>query len=403
MKLWDRITGKKDFDLNGNRFYREYIIQGENEGSDALKVAAALSAGMRIAEGIAAMPVVYGSQEYDSAGRCIKTHLPNGKRGVSFERSLSYLLGVAPNDYMTATEFFETMTLHAVFEGTARAYIDRGYKNTIRRIIPLTEQPMASQRDPDTGKVYYNGHIPGVGYMEGLTRRDFIEITNPRWHDIEGLDITSKLKDVFGLAASLQKRQQEDANKRQVNGFFTFNEAIGPEAASQVQEAMKDKLPNTPILDSGAQYKQLLPTAAEMQLLESRRFAIEEVSRAFGIHPLLLAHDAAGQSLTRIADVMDYHVTITLAPWVRRIESAIRFSLLGPDEFLDLDEQRYYRMSLSDRADYGSKALGGGGSHAWATPNEIRTGMGQNPIEGGDELPAKSEVPNGNQVPPVQD
>lgn len=403
MSLWDRIRGKKDYDLNGNRFYREYIIQGEHDGGDVLKIAAALSAGMRIAEGIAAMPVVYGSQKYDNQGRSVKKVLPKGKSGQRYENTLPYLLGVAPNDYMTATEFFETMTLHAAFEGTARAYIDRGYKGRIRRIIPLTEKPMASARDPDTGKVYYRGFIPGVGDIEGMTRKDFIEITNPRWTDIEGLDITSKLKDVFSLSASLQKRQQDDANKRQVNGFFTFNEAIGAEAAAQVQEAMKDKLPNTPILDSGAQYKQLLPTASEMQLLESRRFAIEEVSRAFGIHPLLLAHDAAGQSLTRIADVMDYHVTITLAPWVRRIEAAIRLALLGPDEFLDLDENRYYRMSLSDRADYGSKALGGGGSQAWATPNEIRMGMGQNPIEGGDDLPEKSEVPDGNQVSPDQD
>lgn len=402
MSFLDRFR-KKNYDLNGNRFYQEYIVNTNNEGnSDFLKVAASLSAGLRIAEGIAAMPIVYGMQEYDELGRCTKKPLPLGKPGstVSLEKQLPYLLGTAPNDYMTATEFFETMTLHAVFEGVGRAYIDRGYRGAIRRIIPLTTNPISSAKDPDTGKVYYRGTIPGVGDLEGMTRKDFIEVTNPRWMDIEGLDIASQLKDVLRLATSLQKRQQEDAGKKQVSGFFTFNEAIGAEAASQVQEAMKDKLPNTPILDSGAQYKQLLPTASEMQLLESRRFAIEEVSRAFGIHPLLLAHDAAGQSLTRIADVMDYHVTITLAPWVRRFEAAIKFSLLEANEYLDLDEQRYYRMSLVDRSEYGAKALGGGGSQAWATPNEIRVGMGQNPIEGGDELPAKSEVPDGNQILP---
>lgn len=401
MSFWDRVLGRKNYDQNGNRFFREYIINdGDGGNGDHFKVAAALAAGLRIAEGIAAMPVVYGAKEIDERGRARKIPQPLGRIGspVPLEKQLPHILGVAPNDYMTATEFFETMALHAVFEGVARAYIDRGYRGAIRRIIPLTENPIVSRKDPETGRVYYHGAIPGVGNLEGLTRKDFIEVTNPRWMDIEGLDIVGQLRDVFRLATKLQTRQTDDASKKQVSGFFSFNEAIGREAAENVQAAVKDKLPGSVILDSGAQYKQLLPTASEMQLLETRRFAIEEVSRAFGIHPLLLAHDAAGQSLTRIADVMDYHVTITLAPWVRRFEAAIRFSLLGADEYVDLDEQAYYRMNLSDRAEYGAKALGGGGSQAWATPNEIRSAMGQNPIEGGDELPAKSEASNGNEV-----
>lgn len=399
MKILDRLLGRKDYDRNGNRFYQEYIVNGdEGTGQDYLKLSASLSAGLRIAEGIAAMPITYGDLSYDSMGREVRTPKPLGEPDMPLDKQVCYLLGTAPNDYMTATEFFETMTLHAVFEGVSRAYIDRGYRGRIRRIIPLTDGPITSAKDPDTGMVYYSGVIPGVGFMEGMTRKDFIEVTNPRWRDIEGLNVANQLSETFKLAMSLQKRQQTDAAKKQVSGFFTFSEAIGAEAAGQVADAMKDKLPGTPILDSGAQYKQLLPTAAEMQLLETRRFAIEEVARAFGIHPLLLAHDAAGQSLTRIDDVMDYHVTITLAPWVRRFESAIRFSLLEPTQYLDLDEQKYYRMNLSDRADYGSKALGGGGSHAWATPNEIRAGMGQNPIEGGDALPEKSEVPDGTQI-----
>ena len=133
--------------------------------------------------------------------------------------------------------------------------------------------------------------------MDNLTRRDFIEVTNPRWQDIEGLDITSEIKKVLNLAWKLEDRQDDDANRKAVPGYISTNEQLSEGAAQGIRDALKDKLPNTPIFDSGAAYKSIVPTQAEMQLLETRRFLIEEVARAYGIHPIFLAHDAAGQSL----------------------------------------------------------------------------------------------------------
>ncbi|WP_226936782.1 phage portal protein [Pseudogemmobacter faecipullorum] len=156
------------------------------------------------------------------------------------------------------------------------------------------------------------------------------------------------------------------------------------------KDALIDKLPGTPIFDSGTQYRSIIATQAEMQLMETRRFLIEEVARAYGIHPIFLAHDAAGQSLTRISDAMDYHVTVTLGPWVKRWEQAIRFSLLEPSQYVDFDETQYYRMDLATRADYAAKALGN--NAAWETPNGILEWMGKNPIEGGDVLPVAKQT-----------
>ncbi|KAB0538478.1 HK97 family phage portal protein [Pseudochrobactrum saccharolyticum] len=376
MNIWP--FSKKDYDLNGNRFYQEYVIEREITASERqLKVTAALAAGLRIAEGVAAMPIITGTKRYDEKGRKITAPVMDGDL---FER-----LTISPNDYMTPVEFVESLTLHAVFEGVGRAYIDRGYKGKIRRLIPLLDGNVTPRKDSETGRVFYSGTIPGIGSVSDLTRRDFIEITAPRWSDIEGLDVTSEIQKVLSLALTLEGRQTEDGAKKSVRGYLSTDQQLSPEAAKLVKEALADKLPGTPIFDSGTTYRSIVPTQAEMQLLETRRFLIEEVARAYGIHPIFLAHDAAGQSLTRIADAMDYHVTVTLAPWARRWEQAIAFSMLKADQFVNMDENQYYRGDLKTQGEYGSKALGN--NAAWETPNDIRARTGQNPIEGGDELP----------------
>lgn len=73
---------------------------------------------------------------------------------------------------------------------------------------------------------------------------------------------------------------------------------------------------------------------------------------------------------TRIADAMDYHVTVTLQPWARRWEHGIAFSMLEPGQFVNLDETQYYRGDHKTIGEYGAKALGN--NTAWETQNDIR-------------------------------
>ncbi|WP_337183848.1 phage portal protein [Shinella sp.] len=391
---WPSFLQKKDRDLNGNRFYQEYIVEREIAATERhLKVTASLAAGLRIAEGVAAMPIITGLKSYDEMGRMIRRPVMTGE--------LAERLGQKPNDYMTPVEFVECLTLHAVFDGVGRAYIDRGYKKRIKRLIPIVDGQVRAVKDPETARVTYTGTIPGIGSVNGMTREDFIEISNPRWDDIEGLDITSEIKKVLGLSLALEDRQVDDGRQKGVRGYITTDQTLDDEAAAAVEAALKDRLPGTPIFDTGANYKSIVPTQAEIELLATRRFIIEEVARAYGIHPIFLAHDAAGQSLTRIADAMDYHVTVTLQPWARRWEHGIAFSMLEPNQYVNLDETQYYRGDMKTVGEYAAKALGN--NTAWETQNDIRAKMGMNPIKGADDLPKRSEAGNGpgNQVLPA--
>ena len=202
---------------------------------------------------------------------------------------------------------------------------------------------------------------------------------------LSGLDLERELKDVFSLAIAQSNRAADNANIKGLKGIISFDTELSPEAAQSTQKQLKDKL-EAAILDGGAKYQQLAPTAAENQLLQSRRLSIEDIARVFGIHPLLLAHDAAGQSLTRIDDVMRYHIKVTLAPWVNRWEQALEFCFSKSGEFIALDESKFWRMAPEDRASFAAKASGSGGGAPWMTQNEARELFSLNPIEGGDTL-----------------
>lgn len=384
--LWPFSRKSADPAGAGNRFYQERLIERfVSEREKQLKVTAALAAGLRIAEGVASLPITVGKQTFDKAGRSIKTPI---REGGLWDRLCGH---EGPNDWMTPVEFVETLTMWAVFRGVGRAYIHRGYKGRIVKLIPMEDGAVFVRKDEPTGRVIYDATVPGLGYLRNLSRRDFIEVTCPRWNDIEGLNITAEIGKVLKLALSLEDRQLDDGRRKAVPGYITTEQQLSPTSAQMVKDALIDKLPGTPIFDSGTQYRSIISTQAEMQLMETRRFLIEEVARAYGIHPIFLAHDAAGQSLTRITDAMDYHVTVTLGPWVKRWEQAIRFSLLEPGQYVDFDETQYYRMDLAARADYAAKALGN--NAAWETPNGILEWMGKNPIEGGDVLPATPARP----------
>ena len=371
MSFWSRVLGRKapDYDLNGNRFYNEYIVERSNDAwSKPVKIASALRAGVKIAEDVGRvdMRVVRISETDDGPSRKLVTN------------DVSAVLTRRPNGWQTPMEFVESVMMKALFEGVGRAFILRDGMGKAKELLPLLDGQVTASRTVD-GAVLYSGHVNGFGYVENASRDDFIEVGNPFWTDIQRLDPCAELKEIFGLARRFQDRQSDDANIRSLRGFITFAEAVGDETASAVAEALKLHLPGVPILDSGADFKALQASATEMQLLESRRHMIEEVARAFGIHPLMLGHDAAGQSLTRVADVADYHLNVTIAPWLKRWKQAIEYSLLKPTESVEFDTDSLFRMSPLTRAEYLSRALGAGGNKPWLTEDEAREEDGRNP------------------------
>jgi HK97 family phage portal protein len=124
-------------------------------------------------------------------------------------------------------------------------------------------------------------------------------------------------------------------------------------------------------------------TAADMQFLESRKFTVLEICRFFGVHPSFVFGDTAtNYKSAEMANVA--FLSNTLAPILRQIELEIARKLLpiGSSERIRFDREELYATDLESRMAYIEKRIQTG----TLTPNEARTAMGMQPIEGGDVM-----------------
>jgi HK97 family phage portal protein len=124
-------------------------------------------------------------------------------------------------------------------------------------------------------------------------------------------------------------------------------------------------------------------TAVDTQLIESRKFQIEEIARAFRVNPQMLMSSDKTSTFASAESFFRNHVIHTLGPWVERFENVVDRDILAgeKDMFADLDERNLLRGDFKDQSDYYAKALGAGGTPAWMTQNDVRLEVGLEPID----------------------
>ncbi|HAC8240291.1 TPA_asm: phage portal protein, partial [Salmonella enterica] len=89
-----------------------------------------------------------------------------------------------------------------------------------------------------------------------------------------------------------------------------------------------------PLLEAGLDFNKTSMSLEDAQMLDTRRFSVEEICRWFGVYPVMIGHAAQGQTMwgSGVEQMMLMFLTLSLRPWLTRIEQAIRRSLLAPGE-----------------------------------------------------------------------
>jgi HK97 family phage portal protein len=155
-------------------------------------------------------------------------------------------------------------------------------------------------------------------------------------------------------------------------------------------------------MDRNASFTPLMMTGVDQQLIETRRFQIEEICRAFRVMPIMVAHSDKSSTYASAEQMFLAHVVHTLAPWCQRIEQSADVNLLTPEQrraglYTKLNLNGLMRGAAKDRADYYSRGLGAGGGKGWLTQNDVRGFEDMDRLDdpAADELaqPAARDVP----------
>lgn len=131
-------------------------------------------------------------------------------------------------------------------------------------------------------------------------------------------------------------------------------------------------------------------------MLDSRRFSIQEVARAFGVPPEMLYQQGGGALASQVETARAY-VDGGLAQWLRAWESELTRKLLPPGQYLRMDVDVLLRGNLVDKGTAFAKLVLAG----VMSQNDARRRMGLPPLPGLDtptvSMPGAAGILGSNQ------
>lgn len=320
----------------------------------ALKLSAVWACVRLITEAVGAMPVLVWRLEAD------------GRRTPATDHWLHILLNRSPNRYQTRNEFFETVVINLLLSGNSYVRMTRNSAGRVVSLMPMmaTQTEVTLLRGGDRSYTFTDGRDVAVFGQDSV------------WHSmimpsntIVGLSPLQYGARTMGVAMAAEDRVSiMAANGFKPTGVLMIDKALKPDQRdairknfSDLQEGQGDPLK---VLEAGMKYQQVSMLPKDVQLLETRRFQIEDIARFFGV-PSVLINDTAASTVwgTGIGEIKNGFYTLTLQPLLERLESSIVRWLLPADErtkiSVEFDFSRLLRGSESDRVDTITKGISG--------------------------------------------
>lgn len=296
----------------------------------AIKVAAVNACVRVIAETIASLPIhVY-------------KRLPDGGREQAREHPAYGLLHDAPNDYESSFEFFENMVRSILTRGAFLAHAPTNGRNDVEVLKPLDWSKVQIKRDPQTGIRVFEYRNDG-GEPTRYVDTEVLFVSGPGCTPFSVKSLIEQHSDTIQISEVSQRYVRDYILRGAVGPVYaTFPQNLGRAKDDWLEwfrknfTGSKSTQGNIPVFDNGGKLETLQIDHQKMQLLDLRRFGVEEIARIFRVPPHLI------QDLNRSTNNNIEHQGIDFAvhcirPWLVRIERRLNMTMFGP-----MEGGRYY-------------------------------------------------------------
>lgn len=150
------------------------------------------------------------------------------------------------------------------------------------------------------------------------------------------------------------------------------------------------------VLTEGLTVKEMSLSAVDAQLLESRKFQVIDIARAFGVPPHMIgAQETTSSWGTGVEQMTIGFVKFSLNPYVIRNRQELNRKLFRrASPFVEHKLEALLAGDSKAEGEYMRQAVGGSQGPGWMTINEIRRVKNLPPIDGGDALydPTKQQA-----------
>lgn len=345
----------------------------------ALEQTVVLACARVISEGIAQVPF----KLYRQVGENI---VP------AVDHPLYRLLHRKPNGWMTSFEMRETLAMHACLTGDGLAFVNRGLGGVIHELIPI-ERSCWTVKQAQDYSLFYTITAPN-GRTQDFPQEAVWHWRGPSWNGVCGLDIVRLAAESIGLSAAAQDSQARIQRQGgNIPGVYTVEGTLNPQQYKDLRKFLDENfdgvqnVARTRLLDRSAKFYPTAQTGVEAQLIETRKFEVEDLCRGFRVMPIMVGYSDKAATYASAEQMFLAHVVHCLTPWYERIEQSGEAQLLTDMEaqdgyFLKFNAAGLMRGSHKDRAEYFARALGAGGGPAWMTQDEVRALEEMNPMGG---------------------
>lgn len=315
---------------------------------------------------------------------------------------LSVLFNGKVNRYQTRVEFFETTGLNLYLTGNAYCLIQRT-GGQITGLLPL----MASQMEVELmrdGSIVYT-------YTDGVNVTAYS--SESIWHlrllgnGVKGLSPLQYARNSIGMAISGEEWASNIiGNGGKPTGVLTYDKLLTKEQREQLKEKFKDLREGARdalmVLEAGMKYEQISLSPQDVQLLEARRFQVEDIARFLNV-PSVMINDTSGGTVwgSGIQEIIRGWYKIGFRPELERIEQSIINNLITLNDrrniSVEFNFEELLRTEFDKRVESGARAVNAG----LMTRNEWRRREWLEPVDGADDLTVQVNLTPISELPPA--
>jgi HK97 family phage portal protein len=286
-------------------------------------------------------------------------------------------------DLSTRAAFFQQVFSALLVHGNSYTRVFRDAQGQVVNLVNLDPEKVDVERSAIGRKVY---KVQNEGRM--LTSDEVIHIVDlilPG--ELKGLSRVETLKQALGLNIALSDYASRFfGTGASASGVIEFPGNLTSEQAKQLADGFDARHRNgtrrahrTGVLSGGAKFVATQTDPEASQALESRKFAVEEIARAFNV-PLHLLGVPGTATYSSVEQNNLSFISMTLRPLAEKVETA--FSRLLPgDAFIKFQFNDLLRADLSSRV----QSYSVGTQAGFYSTNDIRRLEDMEPVAEGDQ------------------
>jgi HK97 family phage portal protein len=226
---------------------------------------------------------------------------------------------------------------------------------------------------------------PDRGGQRRVGWQDMLVVQTPGSLPDRPISLLREAREAIALElASIEHEARLFGSGARPSGVLKVQGPLSSEAARRLRESWNAahaggaNSGRTAILESGTEFEALTFSSVDLQFIDLRQLAIEQIAAVYGV-PLPLIGSLDRAVWNSVTELNRQFLTMTLSPWLEIWQSAIEIVLIDEDDlFVEFETADLLRADISARFEAYRKAAGG----AWMTADELRMRENLPPLGG---------------------